>query len=58
LIKEPQANRASAEAEGNGLRGGFDRRLELEFDGSKIAPYGGLLTFRVLGDLVGLFDLG
>jgi len=36
---------------------GFDRRVRLEFPGSKISSDGGLLLFRELDDVLGLHTL-
>ena len=38
-------------------RVGFDRRVRLEFHGSKISSDGGLLLFRELDDVLGLHTL-
>ena len=39
------------------IRIGFDRRVQLEFHGSKVSSDGGLLLFRELDEVLGLHDI-
>ena len=48
---------ATGEADRGGLRVDFDARLKLEFHGSRVTSYAGLLPFRELDDALGLSEL-
>jgi hypothetical protein len=47
----------AGEGQSEGGRFGFDRRVRIEFHGSRISSDGGLLLFRELDDVLGLHEL-
>src|ERR671939_2061540 len=57
VARTPRMNHAAGEAPEPGLRVVFDRRLKLEFHGSRVTSDAGLLAFRDLDEALGLTEL-
>src|SRR5918911_2496069 len=57
VARTPRMNHAAGEAPEVDLRVVFDRRLRLEFHGSKITSDGGLLAYRELDHALGLSEI-
>ena len=55
-IRVPRMEAAAGEAQNVALRLAFDRRLKLEFHGTKVTSDGGLLACRELDDALGLSE--